>query len=141
MDITPWLEFGWPVALLALVLTGLGVGLAWFLKAYLKQQKEEFIARRKEQDRKDNLLMEQHIFIRELATNALKESAAALLQMGEIRGFMHEMTRSLTIINEQIHKHAETTLTYVPALQETAREIKGQLSQLERTAFKVHTGG
>ena len=138
MDISPWLNFGWPVALLVLVLSGLGIGLGWFLKAYLKQQKEEFDARTREQERKDLLLTEQHGFIRELASNALKESSAALAQMAEIRGFMHEMTRSLTIINEQLHAHAKETSTYVPTLQTTAKDIQGQLAQIERAAFMSH---
>ena len=128
-------EAGGAIGILVFVLGGLGVGLGWFLKAYLKQQKEEFAVRTKEQDRKDTLLMEQHVFIRELASNSLKESAAAVAQMSEIRGFMHEMTRSLTIINEQLHAHAKTTATYVPALQSTAREIQAQLAQMERAAY------
>ena len=138
MDISPWLNFGWPVALLVLVLSGLGIGLGWFLKAYLKQQKEEFDARTREQERKDLLLTEQHGFIRELASNALKESSAALAQMAEIRGFMHEMTRALSIINEQLDIHSKETATYVPTLQVTAKEIQERLAQIERTAFIAH---
>ena len=137
--ISAW-EAGWAIGILCVVLIGVGTGLGWFLKAYLRQQKEEFVARRKEQDRKDNLLMEQHGFIRDLATASMKETAAALVQMGEVRGFMQEMIHSLSIINEQLHEHAKRTDTYVPALQETAKEIKGQLTQLERTAFKSHGG-
>ncbi|MHA2263567.1 MAG: hypothetical protein ACXAEN_14320 [Candidatus Thorarchaeota archaeon] len=140
MDVSPWLEFGWPVALLVLILTGLGVGLSWFLKAYLKQQKEEFQARRKEQDRKDNLLMEQHEFIRDLATSAISEAAAALTQTAEIRGFMQEMIRSLAIINEQLHDHAVQSKAARKALKEQNQGLLTQVGQLERTAFKMHKG-
>jgi len=139
MDISPWLEFGWPVALLVLVLSGIGLGLGWFLKAYLKQQKEEFDARKKEQERKDILLTEQHGFIRDLAMASMKETASAIAQMADIKAFMQEMTRSLTIINEQLRSHTEATETYVPALQATAKEIQAQIAQIERTSLMSHS--
>ena len=141
MDISPWLEFGWPVALLVLVLASIGVGMGWFLKAYIKQQKDEFDARRKEQDRKDTLLMEQHEFIRDLATAALKESAAAIAQIAEIRSFMQEMVRSLTIINEQLNDHALKSIAVHDGIKEQNKGITVLIQELERTAFKSHKGG
>ena len=140
MDVTPWMEFGGPFALLALVLTGAGIGLGWFLKAYLRQQKEEFVARRKEQERKDTLLMEQHEFIRDLATASMKETAAALAQMSDVRSYMGEMTRSLAIINEQLQEHAVHSRAVHDVLKEQHQAMALQVTQLERTSIKMHKG-
>lgn len=150
MDISPWLEFGWPIALLVLVLAAIGTGIGWFLKSYLKQQKEEsdarisqqkdeFEARRREQDRKDKLLTEQHEFIRELASSSLKEVSAALQQMSDIRNFMQEMTRSLTILNEQTHDGHTEVLHKVDGLQSQNAQIYEHVVQLERTTLTGHS--
>jgi len=133
MDITPWIDFGWPIALLVLVLGAIGTGLGLFLRAYLKQQEDEFAARRKEQERKDVLLTEQHEFIRELAANAIKESSAALQQMAEVRGFMQEMTRALAILNEQFHEHSNNSDNCMGKLNTQNQQIYDHVTQLERT--------
>jgi len=133
MDITPWIDFGWPIALLVLVLGAIGTGLGLFLRAYLKQQADEFAARRKEQDRKDALLMEQHEFIRELASNSIKESSAALQQMAEVRGFMQEMTRGLALVNEQLHEHNNNSGNSLKGLGTQNQQIYDHVTQLERT--------
>ena len=144
MDITPWMEFGWPIALLVLVLGAIGTGLGLFLRAYLKQQENEFAARRKEQERKDTLLTEQHEFIRELASNAIKESSAALQQMVEVRGFMQEATRGLALINEALNDHNNNSESCLKSLYNQYANVYEQVARLERTVLtqnnKVSTG-
>ena len=138
MDITAWMNYGWPVALLVLVLSGMGVGLGWFLKAYLKQQKEDFDSRKEERIRQDKLLTEQHEFIRELASTSLSEASAALAQMSGIKAFMSEMTRSLAIINEQLHDHSMESKNFGHALKEQNAMVLTQVAHLERTAITKH---
>lgn len=135
MDVSPWLEFGWPIALLVLVLSSIGIGLGWFLKSYLKQQQEEYEAKRADAARKDAILTEQQGFIRELALTSLQESKEAISQLAEIRNFMQEMTRSYAIINEQLHDHSEASRGHAEQLKAQNQMIHDRVLQLERTTL------
>jgi hypothetical protein len=138
MDISPWLEFGWPIGLLVLVLTSIGVGLGWFLKAYLRQQKAEFEARQEERKSKDGLILEQHEFVKGLATSALAESSEAIKRQGETNNFLKEITRSLTIMNEQLHDHAVECENGLVGIKTQNQQIYDHVIQLERTALTSH---
>lgn len=68
--VSSFTQFGWAVALLALVLVGVGTALGLFFNSYFKRQDREFEAREQERRDSSQYNKEQQIFIRKLAQQA-----------------------------------------------------------------------
>ena len=142
-------EAGWAVGILVLVLVAIGTGAGLFLKAYLKQQKEEFEARKKEQkeefearekeqERKNSLLKEQHDFIRQLATTTIQERASYIESFTKITLALSEINKSLSSLNTNFSEHLNDTKTAISQLRKGHDVIDAELRGLEKMASKSH---
>lgn len=107
IDVTPWLDAGWSVALLVLVLSAIGIGLRWFLKAYLEQQEKEFEARQQERMRNQLLITEQQEFIKGLAQNAIADLQKAIETQSKTAQALEEIVAMLLSMNKQISRTME----------------------------------
>lgn len=143
-----WSE-GWAVGILVLVLTAIGTGAGLFLKAYLKQQKEEFEARKKEQkeefearekeqERKNGLLKEQHDFIKELATTTLQERTSHIETSTQITIALGGINKSLASLNDNFSEHLKDTKFAISQLSKGHEVIDAELRGLEKMASKSH---
>jgi uncharacterized protein HemX len=140
MEIQPWLEFGWPVALLVLVLSGIGIGFGIFLRNYLEQQKTEFNERQKNTEAKNALIQEQHIFIRTLAENAMNDMRSYMEGYNRLVTALKEITKSLASLNAAYQQHVVMSDNKLSTLQDGHNDICVELRHIERATI-MHKEG
>lgn len=128
-DISPWFQFGFPAALLVLILGALGWGARWFLKRYLDQQEKAFVARQEERTRREKVIDEQQEFIKGLVLQSMAEhkesiatqikTAACLDSIVEtLQGFKMEFSTHLVQETEMLGNLASGQNTMVAAIRD-----------------------
>lgn len=140
-DISPWLEFGWPVALLVLVLTGVGAGIGWLFREWNKRQAKEEEGRKEEREQRERILSEQHSFIKSLAENSIANLERAIAGQEKTAVALEEITKSLSVISENCQSKLVENGRQLERLEEAQCRIEQNIRDLHKDVIKVVAGG
>jgi hypothetical protein len=140
-DISPWLEFGWPVGLLVLVLSAFGAFIAFMFREMNKRQVREQEERQVEREQREVIINEQHAFIKKLSNDAIANLERAISSQEKTARALDEITRSLALISASCQEKLADNVQQLAILQSAQFRIESDLKDLHKDVLKIITGG